>query len=187
MYGSTLLSSDVGVVGCGKSNGASNRVSGCFGRPGGLHGRHGQHVAMWIRCGRPNFELLTNAHWRAAELTRYVGGDVRHHDVGHRLRKAAEGDFQQGHRQHPIVAAAAAGPHVQRVGVGLPVADVTAGRSSRPHSPRRWSPGRRRRAGRCRHPDRPRRPRRSGAPSGGSWKVVLWNSSTSGPNVAVSA
>ncbi|OBG35768.1 hypothetical protein A5672_20840 [Mycobacterium alsense] len=21
------------------------------------------HVAMWIRCGRPNFELLTTAHW----------------------------------------------------------------------------------------------------------------------------
>lgn len=21
------------------------------------------HVAMWIHCGRPNFELLTTAHW----------------------------------------------------------------------------------------------------------------------------
>jgi hypothetical protein len=21
------------------------------------------HVAMWIKCGQPNFELLTTAHW----------------------------------------------------------------------------------------------------------------------------
>ena len=33
----------------------------------------------------------------------------------------------------------------------------------------------------------PRRPPRSAPPSGGFWKVVLWNSSTSGPNVCVSA
>ncbi len=64
MYGSPLLSGVLAVVGLrqvkrGEQQGfglaiAALAVSAAV---------TALHVAIWIHCGRPNFELLTTAHW----------------------------------------------------------------------------------------------------------------------------
>jgi hypothetical protein len=64
MYGSPLLSGALALVGLHQ---AKRREENGFGLAiaalAVAVAVTALHVAMWIHCGRPNFELLTTAHW----------------------------------------------------------------------------------------------------------------------------
>ena len=64
MYGSPLLSGILAVVGLHQ---AKRREQNGFGLAVAALVTSiavtALHVAIWIHCGRPNFELLTTAHW----------------------------------------------------------------------------------------------------------------------------
>jgi uncharacterized membrane protein len=64
MYGSPLLSGALALVGLHQ---AKRREQNGFGLAiaalAVAAAVTALHVAMWIHCGRPNFELLTTAHW----------------------------------------------------------------------------------------------------------------------------
>ena len=64
MYGSPLLSSVLAVVGLRQVKRGEQQGFGlAIAAPAVSAAVTALHVAMWIRCGRPNFELLTTAHW----------------------------------------------------------------------------------------------------------------------------
>jgi hypothetical protein len=64
MYGSPLLSGALALVGLHQ---VKRREQNGFGLAiaalAVAAAVTGLHIAMWIHCGRPNFELLTKAHW----------------------------------------------------------------------------------------------------------------------------
>jgi hypothetical protein len=64
MFGSPLLSGALALVGLHQ---AKRREQNGFGLAiaalAVAAAVTAPHVAMWIHCGRPNFELLTTAHW----------------------------------------------------------------------------------------------------------------------------
>jgi hypothetical protein len=64
MYGSPLLSSVLAVVGLRQAKRSEQQGFGLAIAALAVSAAvTALHVAMWIHCGRPNFELLTTAHW----------------------------------------------------------------------------------------------------------------------------